>query len=383
MEKRTGISIRPVSGAQDLKTFIRLPHAIYADDPAWVPPLDIERKMHLSPRHNPFFNHGEAQLFIAYADSQPVGRVSAHVNHLHLRTHGDDTGFFGFIEGMDDPAIFAALLEEAANWLRAHGMKRMRGPFSFSINEESGLLVQGFDTPPAFLMGHARQWYDAHVKAAGLEKVMDLYAYDFDDSARPHEKATRLAGRLIDKGDLVIRRMNKKRLREELDIIMGIFNDAWSQNWGFIPFTAEEIRKLGDDLKFLIRERNVLIAEYRGEPAAMAVVMPDINRWIAGFRGRLLPFNWARFLYHLWFAGPPERMRMPLMGVRRKFHKGPLGAGIAIAVINQIWRDHAEWGVKSAELSWVLETNHAVRNIIESLGGRHYKTYRIYEKAIA
>ncbi len=382
MGKSPAITVRPVSGRGDLRAFIRLPHAIYADDPAWIAPLEMERRMHLSARHNPFFEHGEAQLFLAFRAGRPVGRISAQVDRLHLERHDDSTGFFGFLEGVDDADVFRALLTAAEDWLRARGMRRARGPFSFSINEESGLLVDGFAHPPAVMMGHARPWYDAHVRAAGYRKVMDLIAYDFDERARPHEKASALSRRLRARGTLRVRRIRMRALREELRVIMEIFNDAWSGNWGFVPFTESEIRKLGDDFRRFVDERHVSIAMWNGEPAAFAVLLPDLNRWIADFRGRLLPFNWLRLLWRARFAGPPAHMRMPLMGVRRRFHGSTIGAALAFAVIDDLWAEHRAAGVRRAELSWVLETNTRVRHLIESLGGRAYKTYRVYEREL-
>ena len=378
------IKVTPVRDGRQLAAFIRLPHAIYADDPAWVAPLHVERRMHLS-RSNPFFEHGEGELFIAWRGGEPVGRISAQIDHLHLRRYADEppTGFFGFIEGVDDERVFAALLDAAAEWLRERGMRRMRGPFSWNINQESGLLVDGFSTPPAIMMGHARPWYDAHVRAAGLEKVMDLLAYDYTREMRAPTKMLTFIERLKRKGDLQVRGLNKRRLREELALIMGIFNDAWANNWGFVPFTETEIRKLGDELRLVIGEHEVAIASWKGEPAAMAVVMPDINRMIADFNGRLLPFNWLKLIRRLKFAGAPERMRMPLMGVKRKFQNTTVGAALALAVIDEVNMYHRERGVQGAELSWILETNTRVRHLIESTGAVPYKTYRIYERTIA
>ncbi len=378
----SGISVRSVSSGRELAAFIRLPHAIHADDPAWVPPLEVDMRMRLS-KKQPYFRHAEGELFIAWRGDDPVGRISAQIDRLHLERHGDETGFFGFLEGHDDPAIFLALLQVAADWLRARGMRRMRGPFSWSINQESGLLVDGFDTPPAVMMGHARPWYGPHVEAAGMEKVMDLLAYDFLNGMRPPEKMRTFIRRLKEKGDLVVRPMNRRRFDEELRLIMDIFNDAWAGNWGFVPFTEAEIRQMGKELRFIIGAHDVAIAEWKGTPAAMTVVMPDINRMIADFNGRLLPFNWLKFLWRLKFAGPPERMRMPLMGVRRKFQNTAAGASLALAVIDEVNEYHAARGVRGAELSWILETNTRVRKVIESTGAKPYKTYRIYERAIA
>lgn len=378
----SGIAVRPVSGGRELTAFIRLPRAIHANDPAWVPPLDVDMRMRLS-KKQPFFQHAEGELFIAWRGDEPVGRITAQIDRLHLQRHDDATGFFGFLEGHDDLAIFRALLAAAADWLRARGMRRMRGPFSWSINQESGLLVDGFDTPPAVMMGHARPWYARHVEAAGLKKAMDLIAYDFHPGMRPPEKMRAFIRRLKDKGDLRVRPLNRKRFRDELNLIMNIFNDAWSGNWGFVPFTEAEIRQMAQELRLLVEDRDVAIAEWKGEPAAMTVVMPDINRLIADFDGRLLPFNWLKLIHRLKFSRAPKRMRMPLMGVRQEFQNTLTGAALALAVIEEVNEYHHAKGFAGAELSWILETNTRVRKIIESIGAIPYKTYRIYETDIA
>ncbi len=373
--------IVPISSSRDMREFIRLPHAIYADDPHWVPPLDLERKEHLS-RKNPFFGHGEAQLFLARRNGRTVGRISAQVNRLHLERYDDATGFFGFLEAVEDEAVFRALFEAAEDWLRERGMKRVRGPFSYSINEESGLLVEGFDHPPVIMMGHARPWYGPMVEACGYGKVMDLIAYILRGLKPMPEAAMKLLERLKEKGRLTVRPLNRKRLREELDLIMDIFNDAWANNWGYIPFTEAEIRKLGDDLNMIVDERDVWIASLDGEPAAMVVTLPDINEWIRDFGGRLLPFNWAKLIRRMKFGGPPKTVRMPLMGVRRKYHGKATGSALALAVIDAARDYHSGRGVQQGELSWILETNRPTRKLIETLGGEPYKTYRVYEKAL-
>ncbi len=373
--------IVPVSTSREMREFIRLPHTIYANDPAWVPPLNLERKEHLS-RKNPFFGHGEAQLFLARRNGRAVGRISAQINRLHLERYDDAMGFFGFLEAVEDEAVFRALFEAAEDWLRKRGMQRVRGPFSYSINEESGLLVEGFEHPPVIMMGHACPWYGPMVEACGYGKVMDLIAYILRGLEPMPEAAMKLLGRLKEKGRLSVRPLNRKRLREELDLIMDIFNDAWANNWGYVPFTEAEIRKLGDDLNLIVEERDVWIASLDGEPSAMVVTLPDINEWIRDFGGRLLPFNWAKLIWRLKFGGPPKTVRMPLMGVRRKFHGKAVGSALALAVIEAARDHHSDRGVRQGELSWILETNRPTRKLIETVGGEPYKTYRIYEKAL-
>ncbi len=381
MTGTANITVRPVRTRAEKKAFIRLPRAVYADDPAWIPPLDIERREHIFGK-NPFFTHGEAERFIAWRGEEPAGRITAQINHLHLERYGDDCGFFGFLEAFEDEAVFRALFEAAEGWLKARGMKRVRGPFSYSINEESGLLVKGFEHPPVVMMGHGRPHYDAMVKACGYEKAQDLIAYDYPELAPVPEAAARLLRRLQEKGTITVRPMNRKALAEELELIMDIFNDAWAHNWGFVPFTRAEIEKLGNDLKLIVEDEDAYVASYRGEPAAMVITIPDINEHIRDFGGRLLPFNWAKLIWRLKFSGPPKCMRMPIMGVRSRYHGKAIGSALALAVIDAARYHHMNRGVQRGELSWILESNMPMRRMIESVGGIPYKTYRVYEKEL-
>jgi hypothetical protein len=375
------VSITKVQSRADRRRFVDVPFKIYAGDPAWVPPLTIERLDHIG-RRNPYFEHADAQLFLASRDGETVGRISAQIDRLHLERHADATGHFGFLEAVHDLEVFAELFGAAEEWLRARGMRRVRGPFSFSINDEAGLLVDGFDSPPFILMGHAPPYYQGAVEALGYVKSKDLLAYRFDvDRDFP-----KLASAIVEKakmtGDLVVRPMSKKHLRRDLAIIIDIFNDAWSHNWGFLPMTSAEVDKLSHVLRFLVKDEYIAIAEYKGEPAAMMVSLPDINRWIADFNGRLLPFNWTKLLWRL-ATWRPDHFRIPLMGVCMKYRGTSIGGILALAVIDAVHRYHRARGAKIGELSWILEDNVAVRKIIEGLAARKYKTYRIYEKQLA
>jgi len=376
------VEIRPVSDRAGIDDFLSVPFAIYADDPNWIAPLFLERREHLDRRKNPYFLHADAQLFVAYDDGRPVGRISAQIDRLHLERFADATGQFGFLEARDRPEDFQALLQTASQWLAQRGMKRVQGPFSFSINDEMGLLVAGFDRPPVIMMGHARTYYQTRLEELNYRKAKDVIAYDYD-GLRPLPRSLQA---MVDKvkasGDLKIRNLSKKHLDRDLPTIIKIFNDAWSENWGFVPMTNEEIAALGKNLKFLVSEGYIAIAEYQGEPAAMAITLPDLNDWVKDLHGKLLPLGWAKLVYRL-FATPPKAVRMPLMGVLRKHHGTPVGAALGMAVIDAVRSYHLTRGTKRAELSWILEDNHAMRRLIEQLGGVPYKTYRIYEKELA
>lgn len=356
-----------------------MPRRLYADDPMWVEPLLFERLQHLDPRKNPFFAHADVAYWMARRDGRPVGRISAQVNRAHLQRHNDATGHFGFLEAEDDPAVFGALLRTAEGWLRDRGLRRILGPFTLSINEESGVLVEGFDTPPCFMMGHAPPYYAPRLEAAGYAKAKDLIAYAYDTTVDPDPSLVALVERAFSKHDIRVRTVDMKRYDEEVRIIFEIFNDAWMDNWGFVPFSPAELDHVAASLKPLLRADDVAIAEINGEAVAMAVSMSNVNEVIADFGGRLLPFNWARLLWRL-KVRTPKTARLALMGVRRRYHRSALSAALALGVIHQIRRAHRQRGTLHGELSWVLEDNKPTRRIIEMYGAKPYKLYRLYAK---
>ncbi len=375
------VIVRPVAGRADLDAFLSVPFAIYRNDPHWVAPLFIERREHLDPAKNPYFRHAGVQLFLAEREGAPVGRISAQIDTLRLEHHKDATGQFGFLEAPDDPAVFAELIDTAARWLKARGMTRVQGPFSFSINDETGLLIDGFDSSPNMMMGHAPRYYAARLEEQGFTKAKDVFAYYYNDKMGVPPRLRATFDRALRSPHLSIRPLDKKNLARDLDIIIRIFNDAWSENWGFVPFTGDEIKALGNNLKMLVREDFVAIASWRGEAAAMAVTLPNINEWIKGLDGRLLPFGWAKLAWHL-LARPPASIRLPLMGVAKKYHGTIIGSTLALGVIETVRRYHTGRGTMAGELSWVLEDNMPMRKIIEASGAIPYKTYRIYEKLL-
>lgn len=375
------VTVRPVLSKRDKRIFLDVPHGLYGKDSNWVAPLYLERLEHLDPKKNPYFQHAETQLFLAEVDGKPVGRISAQIDQLHLERYKDASGQFGFLEAPDDPEVFAALFRSAKSWLCSRGMKRVRGPFSFSINDETGLLIKGFDTPPNMMMGHALPYYSTRIEEAGFTKAKDVIAYYYDGK-NPLPRALAVAyERAMKSPHIDLRPLDKKNLERDLNIIMAIFNDAWSDNWGYIPFTPEEIKMLGNNLKMLVKKEYIAIASYKGEPAAMAVTLPNLNEWISGLNGKLLPFGWAKLAWNL-FGRAPNSVRMPLMGVRKEFQGTLTGSSLALSVIETVRRYHISRGTNSGELSWILEDNLPVRHIIEALGAKPYKTYRIYEKAL-
>lgn len=372
------LKIIKVDGRGRLNQFIRLPWLIYADDTCWVPPLLLERRMHLSP-NNPFFEHATYSSWIAVRGRKPVGRISAQIDQLHIDRYRDATGFFGMLEAEDKSQTFKILMETAETWLRNQGMRRISGPFNLSINQELGLLVDGFDSPPSVMMGHARPYYADRIEENGYQKEKDLLAYIIDGDFK-HSRAMKTITTRA-KNRVHIRALRKSHFKEELKIIQDIFNDAWSQNWNFVPFTNKEFEHLGKDLKLLVDEKLVKIAEVDGEPAAFIVTLPNINEAIQDLDGRLLPFGWLKLLWRLKIKYP-KTARIPLMGVRRRYHDGLMGAALAFMVVGAIQEPGVKRGIKKVELSWILEDNMGMRNIIESISGRVYKTYRIYSKKL-
>ena len=377
----SSITIRPVLNKKDQITFLKVPFPIYANDPNWVAPLFLERFEHLSEKKNPYFQHAAAQLFIAEKDGKPVGRISAQVCQLHQERYKDATGQFGFLEAVDDPEVFAALFKAAEDWLRAKGMKRALGPFSFSINDETGLLIDGFDTMPNMMMGHATRYYQKRVEEQGFTKAKDVLAYEFDNVKGLPPTMRKMVDRMMASGDLTIRPLNKKNMASEIDIVMDIFNDAWSDNWNYVPFTRAEVAMLAQLFKMLLDAKAVQIASWKGEPAAFCLAIANINEWFQGLNGRVLPFGLFKLLPRV-ISGRSRSVRVPLMGVKKKFQDGAIGAGLALATIRASSDHVISKGVTHGEFSWILEDNLRVRHVLESMGAHVYKTYRVYEKSL-
>lgn len=376
------ITIVPVETSRQWHDFHRLPHALYARDPNWVPPLLLERKFHFDPKHNPWFQHGKAAFFLAMRGGKPVGRITAQIDRLHLERYNDATGHFGFIEAEDDPAIFAALLAAAEDWLRGQGMTRVLGPVSFSMWDQPGLLVDGFDTPPYVMMNHHLPYYEGRILAQGYAKAEDLIAYRYGPAA-PTGTLEKLLARAMRSGEVTLRniRMDKAHFDSEIAMMLDIINDAWSDNWGYVPMTRAEIDDMAGILKVLLRPGDVAIAEYQGRPAAFAAIFPNLNEAIRDMNGRLFPFNIFKLLWRMKVART-KTARMPMMGVRKSLQSSPIGAALALSVIKSVREFNFSRGVVDSELSWILARNSRVRHVIEMVGGEPYKTYRIFEKAI-
>lgn len=376
------IVVTPVAGKSDLNAFIALPKRLYAGHKGYVPHLDTERREAFTPGKNPLFGHVEVQFFLARRAGRVVGRISAQVDRVYLDRYQDGTGHFGCLAAEDDPAIFTALFEAAEGWLRGKGLTRVTGPFSLSINEEVGLLIWGFDSRPVLLTPYDPPWSQARVEAAGFTKIKDLFSYDYDVQNAPETIGAKLMARAGMADRVKVRSANMKMFDAEVRTLVGIFNDAWSDNWGFVPFTQDEIDHASKAFGPVIVPELAVFVEIDDEAVAFIVALTNLNEAVADFNGSLNPINLAKLIWRLKIAGVGST-RVPLMGVKKRFRNHPLmGAGLAMMAIDHLRANGKRIGKTSAELGWILEDNKATNNIIRSVGGVHYKTHRLYEKAL-
>lgn len=375
----TNVLIETVSGKKALNTFIKVPWDIYAKDPCWVPPLISERKQALS-ASQPYFQHAEWQAWVAYKDGNPVGRISAQIDKLHLQHNDNFAGFFGLFEATDDEAVTSALFQAAENWLSERGMKRVTGPFNLGINQDIGVLVEGFETPPYVMSGHAPRYYGQALERHGYEPIQTLLAYGLNSGTLT---IPRVMQALIQRsGDRIkVRNLDRRNKRAELESMRNIFNDAWQNNWNFVPFTRQEFSAIGKELLMIVPDDFIQIATIDGQDAAFIVLLPNINEIIADLNGRLWPFGWAKLLWRLKVRSPKSG-RVPLMGVRQKYQNTRFGPALAFMTIKGVIDAGLARGLDRVEMSWILDHNHGVRNIIESLGGDITKRYCMYEKEL-
>lgn len=377
-------SVKPVQTGADWAAFHEVPHLTQGHDPFWIAPMRFMVKDQLNPKKNPWFRHGEAAFWVAWRDGKPVGRISAQIDQSHLALRQDETGFFGFFEAIDDQAVTDALFAAACDWLRQRGMKRVLGPFSLNINEESGLLVDGFNAPPRMMMGHAQPYYGKRVEGAGLAKAIDMLAYLTPmDTALPFQFMAWLQRSLDRNPRLGVRGLDKSRIDEEIATVVQLFNAAWADNWNFIPLVDADLKHLASELKLILIPELVSFGTIDGKVAAMCVALPDLNQMIRGLNGRMLPFGWAKLLFRVltrrtYVSGT----RVPFMGVAPEYKNKPMGSVLALLTVGAVRKASLDLGMPVTEMSWVLENNSQTRHSIESIGGRVYKTYRMYEKPL-
>ncbi|MDW3094320.1 MAG: GNAT family N-acetyltransferase [Gammaproteobacteria bacterium] len=367
-----------VTDRASIKKFIIVPWDIYKDDPNWVPPLIKERLDLLSPKH-PYFEHAQARFWIAYHGSSAVGRISAQIDQMKSINDHESVGYFGMFECIDDTSIAGELFAEAERWIAAHQCALIRGPFSLSINQECGLLIEGFDTPPYIMMGHAKPYYQELLMNHEYRKAKDLYAWHNQSEFTDPPAMERLVERYQDR--IVMRDVNKKQVDRDINILMEVFNDSWANNWGFIPFTANEFIHLGKEMLRLIPASHFKIAELDGEPVGMIAGLPNFNQIIKDLNGKLLFSGVFKFLWRLKFS-PPTTGRVALLGIKQEYQNQLVGSALAFMLISKIKEVAYETGVTEHEMSWVLEDNKRLNKILESLGASRYKTYRIFEKRL-
>ncbi len=372
------VSIEPVRSRRDWRQFYGLPDQIQADDPCWIKSLHLERKS-LWAKRNPWFEHARAQAFVARRNGWTVGRISAQVDDLEPRIGGSRVGYFGQFECINDPSLAVQLLSSAGRWVAARGCRHLRGPYDLGINQSCGLLVEGHDSPPMLMMGHAPVYYRDLIEAAGMRPEQDLLAYLLPPDFQAPPAMQRLLQR--NRGRIGMRPLDFSRFQQEIELLRDLFNDAWAANWGFVPATEAEFRYMGREMRKILKPSYTAIAEIDGKAAGFIVALPNLNELIADLDGRLFPAGWARLLWRL-ARGRARSARVPLMGVRRSYQRGALSAAISFAMIDQVRRALQADGIDRVEVSWILESNRGMNSMIEAMGGQLYKRYRLYGKAL-
>jgi GNAT superfamily N-acetyltransferase len=369
------VLVRPVAGRRDFTRFIDHPYERHAGDPHWIPPLRIGERERLQPKKNPFFEHADVDLFLAWRDGRVVGRIGAIDDRLHNATHHESTAMFGFFEA-DTTTTARALLETCERWAAARGRTCLRGPINPSLNDNAGLLVDGFDTDPMILMPHNPREYAAFIEAAGYRKAKDLFAWIYDIERQPPDVIARLAVRQQHEHGIAVRALNVDEFDREADRLRRLYCSAWERNWGFVPPTETEFRRIAHEMKLIFDPRCAVCAEHDGRMVACAVAIPDVNQALKGTGGRLFPLGLAKLLARRRYI---TQMRLLLLGVEPAYR--PLGL---YPLLLYAMHTQALGGpYRRIEFSWVLEDNRDINQPAERAGARRYKTYRIYEKALS
>jgi GNAT superfamily N-acetyltransferase len=373
------VSIRPVRTRGDLRRFIEVPYRLRRDDPQWVPPLRFERRQFLDRSRNPWFEHAEAELMLCERDGEAVGRISAHIDYRWDEFHGGADGMFGFIDGEDDPVVFRSLIEAASDWLRARGRERMLGPMDFTLNDECGVLIEGFDEPSMILEPWHPPYYASRLEALGLSKQIDLLMWELwfgklKEGTELHPLIHAAAQKSRDEG-VVLRSMRKRDMTAEVRRFMDVYNEAWGDNWGFVPITEAEVSFQAKNLKPVLDENWAMIAEKDGEVVGAALTLPDVEQALARMNGRVLPFGWWHFVRRRRYI---DRLRVFALGVKSSYQH----LGVAAALYERHVQMAAAHGPRGGHMGWILETNDAMNRAMEGMGGRIVQKYRIYRKPL-
>lgn len=371
----SAVGVRPVANRREFRRFIDYAYDRNAGDPHWIAPLRLSEHERLTPKKNPFFAHADVDLLLAWRGDRLVGRIAAIDDRLHQEAHGDNVAMFGFFESADAEAA-RALLDAVEAWARARGRAHVRGPLNPSLNESAGLLVDGFDTDPMLLMPHNPPEYGGYIESAGYRKVKDLFAWLYDIDREAPARITRLAERLRERERIVVRPFNLAEFTREIEFLRAIYCDAWRDNWGFVAPTVAEFKRLATELKPIFDARCAVCAEVDGRPVACAIALPDINQALKGTSGRLLSLALPRLLLRKRYI---DQMRLLLLGVEFAYRK----RGIYPVLLFEMHKQWTGGPYRRVEFSWVLEDNHEINEPAEMAGARHYKTYRIYQKALA
>jgi len=368
--------IEKVDGRRGLKEFIRFPWEVYENDPNWVPPLVLDLKEKLDKKKNPFFAHAEMDLFLARRDGRVTGRIAAILDNNHNAFHGERVVFFGLYESLNDPETAGALLGAVAGWGKARGLDTIRGPMNLSMNDECAFLLEGFDSPPAVMMPYNPRYYLDLMERCGLVKAKDLYAFYGDKDHQAAGKIQETVDRIRRETRITVRPLTRKTLRRDTEKIMHIYNNAWERNWGFVPWTPEEIEHMVGKLKQVADLRLILIAEDGGRPVGFAFALPNLNEAIKKIDGRLTPLGVLKFLY---YKRKIKGVRALVFGILKEYRQ----TGVSYLLYSELDKIVFSAGYEWAETSWQLEDNDLVNRFALSVGGRLYKKYRIFEKRVA
>lgn len=373
------VQIIPVETESQRREFLGFPYQLYKQDPRWTPPLRFEQKGRLSFKKNPYFDHAHAQLFLAKQEGRVVGRISSQIDQNYEKSYGEKVGHFGFLEMEEDLEIAKALFQAAEKYFRQQGIRKILGPFSYSINEESGILVEGFQEASMLMTPYNPSYYGKFIEACGYQKAKDLLAWRYEVNKTPQD-ALEIAAEVKKHPDLNIRSVNPRRLKKDLHTMIEVFNSAWKNNWGFIPMTPREVAHLAENLKIILDPVLAFLIEIKGETAGICLATPNVNEIIGDLNGKLFPLGWAKFLWRL----KTQRFRsgrLMLLGVKEKFRTFSMG-GLSILLYAEIARRAQSRGYEWAELSWTLEDNDRINDGIKFMQGKVYKRLRVYEKEL-
>lgn len=373
------VSVKEVSGRKDLKAFIDLPFRLHSNHPLWVPPLKIERRLFLNRKMNAFFTHGEAEYFLAWREGQVVGRITAHINHAFDDYQKKNWGWFGFLELEDDQEVLQALLAAAEGWLRERGKERMVGPACFAMNDDSGILIEGFDLRPMIVQPWHPPYYQQRIEQAGMTKAMDLLMWNLEVTNRDKVMPViwELAEKVQSEHHIRVRPMRRRQLRKDLDSFAEVYNSAWSKNWDFVPYSKKDLDAYAFDLQLAFDKHWFMIAEREdtGEVVGMAITVPDLNQVLEKMKGKLLPLGWWYFLRK---GRIMDRVRVGFLGVKPSYQH----TGVAAKLYEEHFDAAEARRQKGGEMGWILETNTAMNRGMEAMGGKVVKRYRVYERML-